>query len=114
MFKNECRKNGVPVVNEYPSIDAVTNYPIIVKPVDRAGSIGVGVATNAEELKTAYAYALEESYCKNVIIEDFITNGTKFDVYYAICSGEPVLLADSDTINAQDNGFERVVPSVIT
>ena len=111
LFKKVCRKNGVPVVNEYPSIDSVTNYPIIVKPVDRAGSIGVGVATNFDELKTAYAYALEESYSKNVIIEDFITNGTKFDVYYAICAGEPILLSDDDTINAQDNGFERVVQS---
>ncbi len=111
LFKNECRKNGVPVVKEYGSPQDVSNFPVIVKPVDRAGSIGVSVAKNEDELQIAYNYAMEQSYCKNVIIEDFITNGTKFDVYYAICSGEPVLLADSDTINAQDNGFERVVQS---
>ena len=111
LFKNECRKNGVPVVNEYASLDKVTSFPVIVKPVDRAGSIGVGVATNPEELKTAYDYAMEKSYCKNVIIEDFISDGSKFDVIYAICNGKPILLSDSDTINAKDNGFERVVQS---
>ena len=111
LFKNECRKNGVPVVNEYVSPDKVSSFPVIVKPVDRAGSIGVGVATNTAELKKAYKYAMEKSYCKNVIIEDFISNGSKFDVIYAICNGKPIFLSCSDTINAKDNGFERVVQS---
>lgn len=111
LFKNECRKNGVPVVNEYAFPDNVTSFPVIVKPVDRAGSIGVSVATNVSELKIAYDYAMEMSYCKNVIIEDFISNGSKFDVTYAICNGTPILLSDCDTINARDNGFERVVQS---
>ena len=111
LFKNECRKNGVPVVNEYPSPEAVNSFPVIVKPVDRAGSIGVSVATNEEELKIAYDYAMEKSYCKNVIIEDFIHNGSKFDVTYAICDGKPILLSDCDTVSAQNNGYERVVQS---
>ena len=111
LFKNTCRQNGVPVVKEYASPDEVTSFPVIVKPVDRAGSIGVGVATNNEELKKAYNYAMEMSYCKNVIIEDFISNGSKFDVTYAICDGKPIMLSNCDTINAQDNGFERVVQS---
>ena len=110
-FKNECRKNGVPVVKEYALPKDVTSFPVIVKPVDRAGSIGVGVATDKESLQKAYEYAMEKSYCKNVIIEDFITNGSKFDVTYAICNGEPILLSDCDTINARDNGTERVVQS---
>ena len=111
LFKNECRKSGVPVVNEYESPEKVTSFPVIVKPVDRAGSIGVSIATSQEELKSAYEYAMDKSYCKSVIIEDFISNGSKFDVTYAICNGNPILLSDCDTINAQDNGFERVVQS---
>lgn len=111
LFKNECRKNGIPVVNEYASPKQVTCFPVIVKPADRAGSIGVGVATNKEELDRAYDYAMEKSYCKKVIIEDFISDGSKFDVTYAICNSQPILLSDCDTINAQDNGFERVVQS---
>ena len=111
LFKNVCRKNGVPVVKEYDSIENVKSFPIIVKPVDRAGSIGVSVATNNDELLAAYNYAMEKSYCKEVIIEDFIDNGTKFDVTYVICNNEIHLLSDCDTINAEDNGYERVVQS---
>ncbi|MBQ4516223.1 MAG: hypothetical protein II978_05490 [Clostridia bacterium] len=111
LFKDMCRKNGVPVVNEYATLEEVNSFPVIVKPVDRAGSIGISVATNTEELQKAYDYAMEKSYSKSVIIEDFICSGSKFDVIYAICSGKPILVSDCDTINAQDNGFERVVQS---
>ena len=92
-------------------MEDVDAFPVIVKPVDRAGSIGVGIATNPEELEKAYAYALEMSVSKQVIIEEFIHRGTKFDVYYAIFNGEIVLLTSDDVINAQANGFERVVQS---
>ena len=111
LFKEVCRENGVPVVREYSSIQEVKSYPIIIKPVDRAGSIGVSVATNYKELVKAYEYAMEKSYCKKVIIEDFISEGTKFDVTYAICGEAIQLLSDCDTINAKNNGFERVVQS---
>lgn len=109
-FKEACRMAGVPVVKEYASIDDVDEYPIIVKPVDRAGSIGVGIATNIDELRKAYDYAMEKSYCKNVIIEKFIC-GTKIDVYYDIRGGEVTLLSTDSVINAKNNGFQRVVQS---
>ena len=111
LFKEECRKNGVPVIKEYPDPDAVDSYPVIVKPVDRAGSIGISVANNKEELAKAYDYAMEMSLCKKVIIEDFITKGTKFDVVYAISNGEIAIIGTTDTVNAKDNGTEKVVQS---
>ena len=110
-FKKICQKNGVPVVKEYAYIDEVTKFPVIVKPVDRGGSIGISVANNQEELQKAYVYAMEMSVCKQVIIEDFITDGEKFDLYYAVLCGEPLLLTTSDTIHAAENGTEKVVQS---
>lgn len=109
-FKEVCRKVGVPTVKEYSSIDEVDEFPIIVKPVDRAGSIGVGIATNKEELIKVYDYAMQMSYCKNVIIEKYI-NGTKIDVYYEIREGKITLLTTDSVINAKNNGFKRVVQS---
>lgn len=111
LFKNECRRNGVPVVKEYSSPDSVTSYPVIVKPVDRAGSIGISVANDYNELQKAYNYAMEKSYCKKVIIEDYISTGKKFDVTYAICGGQAVLLSNCDTIYAQNNAGKKVVQS---
>ena len=111
LFKTNCRANNVPVVNEYASVDEVKSFPVIVKPVDRAGSIGISVANNPQELRSAYDYAMEMSYCKNVIIEDYITWGNKFDAYYAITDGKITFLSTSDTVNAKDNGFEKVIQS---
>ncbi len=111
LFKEECRKNGVPVIKEYPHPDSVDAFPVIVKPVDRAGSIGISIATNKEELHKAYEYAMDMSVCKKVIIETFITEGTKFDVVYAITNGDIAIIGTQDTINAADNGTEKVVQS---
>lgn len=112
-FKDTCRKNGVPTIREYASPEEVDRFPVIVKPVDRGGSIGISVASNPEELRRGYEYAMESSVCKDVIIEEFIPDrdGTKFDAYYAIIDGEITLLSTDDTINAVGNGFERVVQS---
>lgn len=110
-FKDACIASGVPVIHEYGSVEEVTKYPVIVKPVDRGGSIGISVATNRQELESAYAYAMEMSVVKDVIIEDYIGDATKIDVYYEIIDGESILLTSDDTINAKNNGFSKVVQS---
>ena len=110
-FKSVCRKNGVPVIREFPDIESVTSYPVIIKPTDRAGSIGISIANNHEELVAAYKYAMDMSVCKRVIIEEFIYKATKFDVYYAIIDGEILLLSSDDVLNAKSNRFEKVVQS---
>lgn len=109
-FKNACREAGVPTVKEYACPEAVDSFPVIVKPVDRGGSIGISVATNREELNKAYDYAMEMSVCKQVVIEKFI-KGTEINLYYEIRDGEITLLSSSDTIYAAANGIEKIVPS---
>ena len=111
LFKDTCRKSGVPVIKEYTSVDDVDEFPVIVKPADRAWSIGVGIADNYSELVKAYTYAMEKSVCKKVIIEQYIQNKTKFDVYYAIINGEITLLSSDDVLMAKANGREKVVQS---
>ena len=109
-FKNTCRKNGVPVVKEYASPEDVDEYPVIVKPVDRGGSIGISVANNKAELINAYNYAMEMSLKKEVIIEKYM-DAQKMDVYYAIEDGVSTLITTNDALMASDNGTERVVQS---
>ena len=109
-FKQKCRECGVPVVREYTSISDVQKFPVIVKPADRAGSVGIGVAHNYDELIRAYNYAIEKSYTKEVIIEDYITD-QKIDAYYLVDNGEITLLTNNDVIMAKDNDSDRVVQS---
>lgn len=48
------------------------NWPIIVKPVDSAGSKGVSRVDKPENLSNAIAHALEESHNGHFIVEDFL------------------------------------------
>lgn len=108
-FKECCRKYGVPVVKEYSSIDEVNEYPVIVKPTDRAGSIGISIAHSFEELEKAYQYAYDLSVEKRVIIEKYIQDEDKVDFYYLAENGNLTLLTSCDTVNAQNNDGSRVV-----
>ena len=48
------------------------NWPVIVKPVDSAGSKGVSRVNKSEDLPNAIAHALEESHNGHFIVEDFL------------------------------------------
>ena len=48
------------------------NWPVIVKPVDSAGSKGVSRVDAPQDLSMAIAHALEESHNGHFIIEDFL------------------------------------------
>lgn len=96
-FKNACRESGIPCVPEFKYGDDI-KFPVIVKPVDRAGSIGINVAYDKDSFEKDYAYAMSLSETKLVIIEEYINDGIKFDVYYYVQDGNIVFLGSSDTI----------------
>ena len=98
LFKETCRKYGLNTIPEHNVNDGDISFPVIVKPVDRAGSIGINVAHDKEELAAYYETALRLSPSKQVVIEDFITDGIKVDVYYYVKDNEIIFLGSSDTI----------------
>lgn len=67
-----------PHAKGYTSIEDALNdvdfftWPVIVKPVDSAGSKGVTKVEKKESLKEAIEIALESSISKHFIIEDFL------------------------------------------
>lgn len=56
----------------FADVDYFT-WPVIVKPVDSAGSKGVTKANSPEELPVAIDVAIDGSHCDAFIIEDFLT-----------------------------------------
>lgn len=48
------------------------NWPVILKPVDSAGSKGVTRVDNPKDLEAAIAHALDESHNGHFIVEDFL------------------------------------------
>lgn len=71
-------KFNVPASGGYNSyIDALRDigkftFPIIVKPVDSAGSKGVNRVDDVSDLEKAVLLAIDQSFSKRFIIEDFI------------------------------------------
>ena len=80
LFRRFLTENGfnVPKAKGYENIDDALNdvdffnWPVIVKPVDSAGSKGVTRVDRPEDLAKAVEYALSESHSGNFIMEDFL------------------------------------------
>lgn len=107
-FKNLCRQFNIPVVPDYGPGDEIV-YPVIIKPTDRAGGIGINVAYNAEEYARYLDYAKSLSPSNTVIVEDFISDGMKFDSAYYIENGKSHLIETCDTVMLhRDKGSEKV------
>lgn len=80
LFRQFLADNGfnVPNAKGYNCIEAALsdieyfNWPVIVKPVDSAGSKGVTKVDNPNNIEKAIRLALNESHSGNFIIEDFL------------------------------------------
>lgn len=100
-FKHTCQKYGVPVPKEYVvhyaddvysmSID----YPVIIKPVDSASSVGVVPCFNAEELRAGYKKAIGHSKAGDVIIEQYLPYD-EINMTYIAQDGDIQLVAIHD------------------
>ena len=110
-FKDVCRIVDLPVVPEFSEIDAFENLPVIVKPVDRAGSIGISVAFTKEELLVACEKAVNASPSGKIIIEKYMDHCIKFDLYYLISNGEVFLLGSNDTLMCPPNKGHEILQS---
>lgn len=99
LFRKFLTDNGFncPHSKSYSDINEPKNdidffeWPVIVKPVDSAGSKGVTKVSSSNELDEAIKVALDNSHNGHFIIEDFIT----FDGYHSS--------ADPFTVNGKLN-----------
>ena len=80
LFRQYLKEHGfnVPTAKGYTSAEDALNdsnifhWPVIVKPVDSAGSKGVKKVERKDMLKDAILHALEESHNGHFIIEDYL------------------------------------------
>ena len=79
VFKATCERYGVHGIPEYKldadmkreDLDKIV-YPVMVKPVDNGGGVGMTVAYNEEELRAGVELALEYSNKKRFIVEKYM------------------------------------------
>ncbi len=72
-------------------------YPCIMKPTDNAGSRGVVLCHNREELENKYEYSHHESRGGAVIIEEYL-QGPEFSIEVMVVNGEPHVLQITDKL----------------
>lgn len=104
-FRAFLTANGfnVPNAKGYTSLDEAIkdvdffNWPVIVKPVDSAGSKGVSRVDKPEGLASAIEYALREAHNGHFIIEDFLEKkGNSSDTDCFTIDGKLVYCSFSD------------------
>lgn len=98
LFKDICRKYGVPTIHEYTLSDIKNNnikYPVIVKPIDSSGSRGISICHNKDELESGIEKALSFSPSKQYIVEQYMT-GDEVVLYYYFQDGNPVFIGMCD------------------
>jgi biotin carboxylase len=106
-FKKYCQAHGVHTVKEWDINDSNIEFPVIVKPVDRAGSIGINTAYNEEEYRAFLDIALELSPSNHIIVEQYMGGALKFDCYYEIVDHKVSFIGSSDTLMLSiDKGME--------
>lgn len=79
VFKETCEKYGVHGIPEFhldedlkrEDLDKIV-YPVMVKPVDNGGGVGMTVAYNEQELIKGVEIALEASHKKRFIVERYM------------------------------------------
>lgn len=79
VFKSTCERYGVHGIPEY-YLDAEMNqedlekivYPVMIKPVDNGGGVGMTVAYNEEDLRKGVEVALNHSHSKRFIVEKYM------------------------------------------
>jgi biotin carboxylase len=77
--------------------DLELNFPLIVKPTDRSGSRGVTLCNDKIQLQIAIKEALEESFEKQVVIEEYI-DGKEISVESISFDGKHYILSITDKI----------------
>ena len=97
-FKKLCKKVGAPIAEDYYLTDELSDeqldrikYPVVVKPVDKAGNRGMSYCHNKRELIEAYKYARSVSDNPEIIVERML-EGAEYYISYVLAEGKAKFL----------------------
>ncbi len=92
---NNCNSPKFAVFNSKNNDFLNFNFPVIVKPVDRSGSRGVSKIESHSDLQEAIKTAIDESFSKQAIVEEFI-EGQEVSVESISWNAKHYILAITD------------------
>lgn len=115
-FKETCKKYNVPVVPEYfcgqdltEDIIASFEYPVIFKPTDSGGTVGMTILNEKDddEIHKAYTKAMDGSLKKTIIVEKYLRDTQLIVIDFAVQNGIPYIVSVADRITVREKE-ERV------
>ncbi|MCQ2336004.1 MAG: ATP-grasp domain-containing protein [Paludibacteraceae bacterium] len=83
---------------------STVNYPLIVKPSDRSGSLGVTKVENKEDLQSAIEKAINCSFKNQAMVEEFI-DGREISVEFISYNGKHYPLTITDKVTTESPHF---------
>lgn len=118
LFKQMCRKHGVPVTDEY-AVDwenkdfSQIEFPVIVKPADSCASRGFAVCNDEKELEAGYKNALKFSESGEVLVEKYMPYPASI-IHYTANKGKLYFAGITDKISMKIEGKESLVMALQT
>lgn len=114
-FKEHCSRFGVPIPREYCRTGTYSedelndiSFPVIVKPADYGGHVGISICGCREELGTAVEKALASSENKTVVIEEYV-EGLEMSSIYNMKDGEVALALVNDKYQVIRDGRTTIL-----
>lgn len=109
-FKRHCISCGLNVPRKY-EVDASfiktlpedISWPVIVKPADSYGQIGLSICKDESKLREGIRFALNYSSSRKVIVEDYI-EGEEMAAGYLLRDGKAFLINTVDLLEMPVNG----------
>lgn len=107
LMRNAFKQHNIPcpwfktIASLNDLADVNLNFPLIVKPVDRSGSLGVTKVDNVEQLRMSIDRAIDNSFSKRAMVEQFI-EGREISVEFISYNGVhyPLQITDKVTTGA--------------
>lgn len=104
-YRNREVTKGVPGLSEIPfhlvrrpeDVESM-EFPIVLKPIDAGGKIGLSVMKKREDMEDAFRYA-EESGHKKLIAEEFLEGGREYSVESLSFHGKHYILQITDKVS---------------
>ena len=104
----------ISAIDELNTLDL--HFPLIVKPSDRSGSLGVLKITTSEALATAMAEALSVSLSHEAVVEEFIEDAREVSVEGISWNGDYHFLTITDKVTTRSPHFvelEQHQPAIL-
>lgn len=106
LMREAFRRAGVPCpnfavvgrVDDLPAATSGMTFPLVVKPTDRSGSMGVTRVDSPDSLEDAARRAIDDSFCRKAIVEECITDMREVSVEGISWEGDYHLLQITDKV----------------